>query len=211
MRVPVFAYLNPGGSLFTTDSGLGHGARGVTQADITFAIPNNATDVCDSGERNPYLSEVHQMTSRALSLFAMAASILSVACIGAPAPQQEQIRKIVDGVARVKALPPKVGEPQDDEHAAAIVKLGRKAGPYLVDKIVDRSPTEVVQGFSYKVGDVAVALLTEIYRPKSWPFPDGSFKLPERYGDFRDYVDFVNSPGGPRRLQRSWRQYIRAH
>jgi hypothetical protein len=39
LRIPVYAYDNPGGSLFTTDSTLGHGGRSVTQADINAKIP----------------------------------------------------------------------------------------------------------------------------------------------------------------------------
>jgi hypothetical protein len=48
LRIPVHAYTNSGGSLFTTDATLGHGGRSVTQADIDFRFPssiNNSTNV----------------------------------------------------------------------------------------------------------------------------------------------------------------------
>jgi hypothetical protein len=41
LRIPVYAYDNPGGSLFTTDSTLGHGKRSVKSSDITASIPNS--------------------------------------------------------------------------------------------------------------------------------------------------------------------------
>jgi len=48
LRIPVYAYTDSGGSLFTTDATLGHSGRGVTQADIKFKFPssiNNSTNV----------------------------------------------------------------------------------------------------------------------------------------------------------------------
>ena len=48
LRIPVYAYTNSGGSLFTTDATLGHGGRSVTAADISFSFPttmNNSTNL----------------------------------------------------------------------------------------------------------------------------------------------------------------------
>jgi hypothetical protein len=57
LRIPVFAYTNSGGSLFTTDATLGHGGRAVTDADICrrrdasghcveqLIVPENAPNV----------------------------------------------------------------------------------------------------------------------------------------------------------------------
>jgi hypothetical protein len=45
LRIPVYGYTNSGGSLFTTDSTLGHGGRAVRQTDINTPPPANATNV----------------------------------------------------------------------------------------------------------------------------------------------------------------------
>ncbi|MCK5232515.1 MAG: hypothetical protein KAR13_19735 [Desulfobulbaceae bacterium] len=45
LRIPVYGYTNSGGSLFTTDSTLGHGGRAVRQIDINTPPPANATNV----------------------------------------------------------------------------------------------------------------------------------------------------------------------
>jgi hypothetical protein len=123
----------------------------------------------------------------------------------------QQIRAIVDKINLITGLPQKQGEPQWDEHAAAIVKLGKKAGPFLVEKITDTSLSKVVEFFQYKIGDVALSLLNDIYQPQSWPFPDASAQMPKKYDDFRDYVDFINSEGARERIKESWKTYIRTH
>jgi hypothetical protein len=125
--------------------------------------------------------------------------------------QSEQIREAMDGITLITGLPPKERIPIDDPHAAAILRLGRSAGPALVEKLTDRTPTSVVYGFQYTIGDLALALLTEIYQPQGWPSPDDSVRLPSHDGDFRDYVDFMNSTDGREKLQASWRRYIHAH
>ncbi|MGI9074455.1 MAG: hypothetical protein ACR2JB_24785 [Bryobacteraceae bacterium] len=120
-----------------------------------------------------------------------------------------QIEKTVDELRLIEGLPPKSGEKQTDPHAAAIVALGQAAGPYLVAKLTDDSPSRVAYGFRYSIGDVALALLDEIYQPPYWPSPDGSVVIPTRYGDFRDYVAFVHSRKGRRQLQKSWKVFIK--
>jgi hypothetical protein len=45
LRVPVYGYSNPGGSLFTDDAALGKGERAVTSADIAKKLPNKVKDV----------------------------------------------------------------------------------------------------------------------------------------------------------------------
>ncbi len=125
------------------------------------------------------------------------------------APGPQTARRIVDEIGLVKGMPPKEGERQTDPHALAIVELGKAAGPFLVAKLTDASPSQVAYLYSYAIGDLALALLTDIYKPSSWPFPDTSSKLPEKYGDYRDYVEFVHSPGGRKRLRQSWRRFIR--
>jgi len=118
------------------------------------------------------------------------------------------LAQVVGEIDLIEGLPPKVGEPLGDPHAVAIVSLGREAAPYLVERITDNSSSLVVYGFQYKLGDLALALLNEIYRPRSWPFPDNSRLLPRKHGDFRDYVDFVNSPGGRQELKEHWMRFI---
>ena len=105
-----------------------------------------------------------------------------------PGRTSKQIAGVVDGISQIRGLPPKSGRPLDDANAEAIVALGEKAAPYLVEKLTDASPSRVFYAFEYKIGDVALALLKEIYRPSRWPFPDGSSRLPQKYGDYRDYV-----------------------
>ena len=120
----------------------------------------------------------------------------------------ETIRTIVDRIELIEGLPPKRGAPQTDPNAAAIVALGYTAGPFLVDRLTDAAPSKVVYEFQYAIGDVALFLLNEIYKPAGWPFPDGSEKLREQHGDYRDYVNFVDAPGARKRLQDSWRKFI---
>jgi len=121
------------------------------------------------------------------------------------------LAQVVDEISLIEGLPPKVGEPLGDPHAVAIVLLGREAAPYLAERITDDSPSLVVYGFQYKLGDLALVLLNEIYRPRSWPFPDDSRQLPRKHGDFRDYLDFVNSPGGRQELKEHWMQFIQGN
>ncbi|HEY6946594.1 MAG TPA: hypothetical protein VI431_15755 [Candidatus Acidoferrum sp.] len=126
-------------------------------------------------------------------------------------PTVEQIKHVVDRITLIEGLPPKSREPQTDKYAAAIVALGKNAAPFLVEKLTDTSPSKVVYGFQYAIGDVALVLLDDIYQPQDWPFPDGRFKIPENYGDYRDYVDFFSSPGSRRRLKESWQDFIKKH
>jgi hypothetical protein len=146
----------------------------------------------------------------------IAACLIFVVCAPAfagPCPVSKgmsarDIRKVVDGLPLIEGLPAKSGEKQTDPHAAAIVALGRAAGPCLVAKLTDETSSRVAYGFKYAIGDLALALLVEIYQPQSWPFPDSSVVIPERYGDYRDYVAYVHVPGARHRLQRSWKEFV---
>ena len=151
------------------------------------------------------------VSSLIVGLLAMCAAALSqqTAAPTRAATSAQTIRRIVDGIGLIQGMPPKSGEPQTDPHALAIIQLGKVAGPLLVEKLTDTSPSQVAYLYRSAIGDVALALLTEIYKPPSWPFPDASFKLPEKYGDYRDYLEFVNSPGGRKRLRGSWRSFVR--
>lgn len=123
----------------------------------------------------------------------------------------QQIRTIVNKIGLIQGLPQKQGEPQWDEYAQTIVALGKRAAPLLVQRITDSTPSKVVEFFPYKIGDLALALLSDIYRPPGWPFPDNSVKIRIKYGDFRDYTTFINSPGARQRLKSSWKKYIKEH
>jgi hypothetical protein len=126
-------------------------------------------------------------------------------------PMPEDIQATVNNIRFIAALSQKAGEPQPDENAIKIVNLGKKAAPYLVEKITDDSPSLVADFFAYKIGDLALALLMDIYQAPNWPFPDGVIQLPNKYGDFRDYVDFVNKRGARDKLKQSWKMYIQSH
>jgi hypothetical protein len=126
-------------------------------------------------------------------------------------PTPEQVQGIVNNISLVVGLSTKQGEPQWDEHAIQITKLGRLAAPYLVDKLTDESPSKVFELFPYAIGDVALALLADIYQTPSWPSPDGSIKIPKIHGDFRDYLVFVKSKGARERIKKSWKYYIQTH
>lgn len=138
-------------------------------------------------------------------------ALCSVSCTknGDSLNEQKQIEEIVEQISLIKALPPKQGEPLGDKHALAIVSLGKKASPYLVKKITDTTPTPIFYLFQYKVGDIALVLLHEIYHPSSWPSPEGSLTIPQRYGDYRDYVDFVSTLEGRTQLKKSWEDFLK--
>ena len=123
----------------------------------------------------------------------------------------EQIQEIVNNISLIVGLSQKQGEPQWDEHAIQITNLGRRAAPYLVDKLTDESPSQVFEFFPYAIGDVALVLLTDIYQTSSWPSPDDSIQIPKIHDDFRDYVAFVKSEGPRERIKQSWKNYIQTH
>jgi len=127
-----------------------------------------------------------------------------------PGVAPQQARAIVDELVLIQSMTPKRGQPQGDEHALAILALGRVAVPYLIERIVDASPSPLVYGYRHAVGDVALALLDEICDTPSWPFPDGSRVLAPP-GYFGDYVELVESPGAREALQRSWENFYRTN
>lgn len=131
-----------------------------------------------------------------------------VSGIDTSSPSPEQIQGIVNNIHLIVGLSQKQGEPQWDEHAIQITKLGKLAAPNLADKITDESPSQVFELFHYAIGDVALALLVDIYQAPGWPFPDGSIQIPKTYGDFRDYLAFVKTKGARERLKQAWKIYI---
>lgn len=137
--------------------------------------------------------------------------LLETPLIGAPsvlAQTRAEIQRAVEELRLVTGLPPKRGQQIRDPHAKAVLDLGREAAPFLVRKLTDPTPTELVYLFRYEVADVALRLLHELYRPATWPFPDDSEAIPEKHHDYRDYVEFVHSPGTRQRLKESWQRYI---
>lgn len=166
---------------------------------------------------------IHQ--SIIIFLIGLSWSIFLVACteqnqsnslqLERPELNPEQIQQVVNDITLIVGLQLQKGELQWDEHAFKIVELGKKAAPFLVEKITDKSPSKVMEFFHYKIGDIALVLLDDIYQPPSWPFPDNSVQIPIKYGDyrgdFRDYVYFINSEGARERLKESWKSYIRTH
>lgn len=120
-----------------------------------------------------------------------------------------EARQIVNRINRIEDLPIKKGEPVNDKYAKAIVELGEKAAPYLIEKLVDRRDSRFAYLFQYKVGDAARSLLDIIYGYPEYPFPDGSKSLPAKFGDYRDYTTFFNSLRNRKVLQKSWREFIK--
>lgn len=163
---------------------------------------------------------LHRCSYRLLiALLGLGSMLIVVAChhrqtastISAASTSSDPAKAAVDDIKLIQGLPPKAGEPQTDPHAIAIMKLGKSAGPYLVAKLSDTTPSKVVYGFHYTIGDIALVLLEEIYQPPGWPFPDNSETMPAAYGDYRDYESFMASAGSRQRLQESWKKYIQQH
>lgn len=123
--------------------------------------------------------------------------------------EARQAAKIVDRIRLIESLPSKRSEPFDDRYAKAIVKLGEAAAPHLVGKLTDMTDSRVADLYQHKIGDVALALLVKIYNPPSHPFPDGAESVPAKYGDYRDYVEYFESPEARKRLQGSWENFLK--
>jgi hypothetical protein len=118
------------------------------------------------------------------------------------------VRAAVDALSEVASLPFKTDVAPGDPRLRAILGAGAAADPLLVAKITDMTPTRVVQGFHYKVSDLAILILTRRHAPRFWPFPDGSVALPRHFDDFRDYAAFMETPGARDRLRLSWSRYL---
>jgi len=128
-----------------------------------------------------------------------------------PSPRPEQVQGIVNNIYLIQGLPQKNGEQQWDVHAYKISQPGKLAAPMLIEKLTDESPSQVFELFSYTIGDVALALLRDIYCAPDWPSPDGSIQMRKNFGDFRDYVEFIRSKGKRKQIQQSWKIYSQTH
>ena len=113
----------------------------------------------------------------------------------------------------IEWLEPKYDEPQWDEDAAAVVALGKRAGPLLVEKIADEKPSRWAMWPA--VGDVAHMVLCEIYN-SPWPTPAfaeaHALTGDEPYRNY--YIRFLLSPDiqqnreNRKRLQQAWKQVV---
>ena len=120
-----------------------------------------------------------------------------------------QISRIVNQINLIEDLPIKKGEPVNDRYAAAIVELSESAAPYLIEKLTDRKDSKFAYLYQYKIGDVARSLLEIIYDYPNCLFPDCQTKLSEKYGDYRDYVEFFDKTENRKQLQKSWQNFIK--
>jgi hypothetical protein len=122
--------------------------------------------------------------------------------------QSKLAQTAVANLSRVESLPAKKGVPFTDLTAAEILKHGICASPYLVRQLDNKLPSKVVQLFEYKIGQVALQLLSEIHQPAYYPCLDQSCRANVVYGDFHDEVDFFRSPVSRKKLKSSWRSFI---
>lgn len=118
--------------------------------------------------------------------------------------------QIVENIKLVEYFQAKQNEPLTDPHAAAIVQLGKKAGPALVEKILDDKESKHFDFFKYKVGDIAAELLCVIYQQ------DPSLALIARkppidagHGHYYlDYVALVETRKGREELRDAWKRIV---
>jgi hypothetical protein len=103
---------------------------------------------------------------------------------------EDQIKSIVEQIPRIEGMPPKRGEPQTNEIAATIIKLGNRASPYLVEKITDENQSQNPKW--YVNGDIAHVLLCEIYN-RDWPNDDFAVENKLISLDNRPYLNYYNS------------------
>ena len=111
----------------------------------------------------------------------------------------------------IEYVPVKIGEPHTDAHAGAIMSHGKGAVPYLIDCLTNESPTKVIEGFQYAVGDVSHRLLCELYdKPGiTWPLEGVTPVGGHPEVSFQDYLALVSSPNGRKKLQALWIETIK--
>ncbi len=140
-----------------------------------------------------------------LLLFVCVFSVLeySQTCISSEA------KNAVNKIKLIENLPIKKGEPFVDLVAVEILKFGKCASPFLADKLSNNSKSKVSHLFNYKIGQVALFLLNEIYKPLNYPCPDSSCVVTSNVGDYRDFVQFFQVKKNRQKLKLSWNNYIK--
>ena len=118
----------------------------------------------------------------------------------------------VERIRLIEYLVPKSGERQTDPHAAAIIASGRQAAPWLLEKLLDDTKSRYFYEFQYKIGDIAHALLREIYHtdPSQSLMARNPPLRPEEGYTYRDYVALVSSTRGRQELQAAWEKVVRS-
>ena len=126
---------------------------------------------------------------------------------------EENVRKIVDRIELVAWVELESGNQQPDENAAAILALGERAGPYLVQRITDAGKSRWLEWAS--VGDVAHFFLTIIYK-LNWPSSEfielHNLKAHDSY--FKYYLNYLKISNDDQRnqnrkkLQQAWSDII---
>lgn len=125
----------------------------------------------------------------------------------------DKIKEIVNRLPDIEWLEVEDGKVQPDKNAAAILVLGKKAVPYLVEKITDEQKSNWLAWAS--IGDVAHMFLSIIYR-LNWP----SSKFAQEHGLKLDtpYLEYyhrflkddsnVKNYENRRKLQDAWERVV---
>jgi len=127
--------------------------------------------------------------------------------------ERESPEQIVEGIYKIRILPVKEGEPFEDPYAQKIISLGRKAAPFLANKIVETTPSNWGYTVSYEIGDMAHLLLCEIYgKSFFWPI-EGQRQWQERDRSMPPifvYKELIELPGAREDLKEMWLELIRS-
>jgi hypothetical protein len=126
---------------------------------------------------------------------------------------EEDVGKIVGRIEIVAWLELESGNEQPDENAAAILALGERAGPYLVQRITNTGKSRWLEWAS--VGDVAHFFLTIIYK-LNWPTSEfvESHHLKAHDSYFKYYLNYLETTNDDQRnqnrkkLQQAWNDMI---
>ena len=173
--------------------------------------------MASAGKRDPDLSAVLTMRHEELLVSTWATGLAAVlaagGCTKQPGNDSLSVCPWVDAeLGRIEAMAPKKGY-VDDRHAKAILGIGKKAAPCLVEKIGDTAPTMWAYSFQYTVGDMALALLDEMYSSAVLADPeDSSIDLAKQFpNSAMPYREFRESPGAMQRVRLHWQAYIKKH
>ncbi len=131
----------------------------------------------------------------------------------APDMTEEEIQFLVDRIVKVKWVDYGNPELQDDEVVVKIVLLGKKAAPYLAEKIDNDTPS-IAPGWD-TVGDLANTFLKIIY-DRTWPSEEFAIKnnLVGNKSYYFYYNSFLNSSdekanrSNRLKLKEAWKQVI---